>query len=74
MSKRETGNLGEKMACGFLENNGYKVIETNYRCRHGEMDIIARQCETLVFVEVRTKKSYLTVHRKNPLLKRKKKD
>jgi len=58
MNKRETGIMGEKIACGFLENNGYKIIETNYRCRNGEMDIVARQRDTLVFIEVRTKKSY----------------
>jgi putative endonuclease len=58
MKRRETGKLGEKIACDFLGNNGYKIIETNYRCRDGEIDIVAQQREMLVFVEVRTKKSY----------------
>jgi putative endonuclease len=58
MNRRDTGNLGEQMACNFLGNNGYKIIETNYRCRAGEIDIVARLREVLVFVEVRTKKSY----------------
>jgi putative endonuclease len=58
MRKRETGILGEKLACNFLGNNGYKIIETNYRCRDGEIDIVAQHREMLVFVEVRTKKSY----------------
>jgi len=57
MKRRETGMLGEKLACDFLGKNGYRVIETNYRCPGGEIDIIAQQEDTLVFVEVRTKKS-----------------
>lgn len=57
MKRRETGMLGEKLACDFLGKNGYQIVETNYRCPDGEIDIIARQEDTLVFVEVRTKKS-----------------
>ena len=45
------------MACDFLGKNGYNILETNYRCSEGEIDIIAEQEETLVFVEVRTKRS-----------------
>ena len=59
MKKNETGMLGERIACNFLNRNGYKIIETNYRCRDGEIDIIAQQQDTLVFFEVRTKKSFL---------------
>ena len=55
MNKRETGTMGEKLACDFLYRNGYDIIETNYRCPEGEIDIVARQGHTLVFVEVRTK-------------------
>jgi len=51
--------LGERLACDFLRKNGYRIVETNYRCRNGEIDIIAWQRETLVFFEVRTKKSFL---------------
>lgn len=57
MKRRETGILGENLACAFLAKNGYEIIERNYRCREGEIDIIARQQDTLVFIEVRTKKS-----------------
>ena len=57
MKRRETGSLGENIACDFLGNNGYRIIERNFRCPCGEVDIIARQKETLVFVEVRTRKS-----------------
>jgi putative endonuclease len=57
MKKRETGIQGEKLACEFLGKNGYQIIEKNYRCPYGEIDIIARHNEFLVFVEVRTKTS-----------------
>jgi putative endonuclease len=57
MKRRDTGILGEKLAGDFLAKNGYIILETNYRCSGGEIDIIARQADTLVFVEVRTKTS-----------------
>jgi putative endonuclease len=57
MKRRETGIRGEKLACEFLGQNGYKILETNYRCPGGEIDIIAQQRDTLVFIEVRTKTS-----------------
>jgi putative endonuclease len=57
MKRRETGALGEKIAGDFLAKNGYQIIETNYRCPEGEIDIVARQQNTLVFIEVRTKRS-----------------
>jgi putative endonuclease len=58
MNRRETGTLGEKLACDFLYRNGYNIIETNFRCPEGEIDIVARHGDTLVFVEVRTKTSW----------------
>ncbi len=58
MKRRETGLLGEKLACEFLGKNGYHILETNYRCPEGEIDIIAQQEDTLVFIEVRTKRSW----------------
>lgn len=57
MKRRETGILGENLACEFLGNNGYTIIEKNFRCPRGEIDIIARLQDALVFVEVRTKQS-----------------
>ena len=57
MNRRELGIHGEKIAQDFLEQNGYKIIETNYRCSEGEIDIIAQTGDILVFVEVRTKSS-----------------
>jgi putative endonuclease len=58
MRRRETGALGEKIAGEFLGKNGYVILEKNYRCPEGEIDIIAKQEETLVFIEVRTKRSW----------------
>jgi putative endonuclease len=55
--KRQTGILGEKIAADFLAGRGYHILETNYRCPYGEIDIIARYQDYLVFIEVRTKKS-----------------
>lgn len=57
MNRRDTGILGEKLANDFLKKRGYHILETNYRCPHGEIDIVARDKDFLVFVEVRAKKS-----------------
>ena len=57
MDRIKTGALGEKLAAGLLKKRGYRIVETNYRCRGGEIDIVARHKEYLVFVEVRTKTS-----------------
>jgi putative endonuclease len=57
MKRRETGILGEKLARDLLKKRGYRIIDTNYRCPHGEIDIVARKKDILVFIEVRTKKS-----------------
>ncbi|MFC2001277.1 YraN family protein [Chloroflexota bacterium] len=57
MKRRDVGILGERLAKDFLINHGYQVWETNYRCPEGEIDIIARHEDSLVFVEVRAKTS-----------------
>ena len=57
MKRQETGILGEKLAAGFLQKQGYHILQTNYRCPEGEVDIVARYKDRLVFVEVRTKRS-----------------
>jgi putative endonuclease len=57
MQRKATGALGEKYARDFLKKKGYRLVETNYRCPHGEIDIIARHKDSLVFIEVRTKTS-----------------
>lgn len=57
MKRRDSGILGEKLARDFLKKRGYRTLETNYRCPHGEIDIIAKHKDWLIFVEVRTKTS-----------------
>lgn len=57
MKRRDTGILGEKLAKNFLKKRGYRILETNYRYPNGEIDIVARHKEYLVFIEVRTKTS-----------------
>ena len=57
MKRRDTGILGEKLAGDFLKKRGYRIYETNYRCSEGEVDIVARHKDSLVFIEVRSKRS-----------------
>ena len=57
MTRKTTGAAGEKLAAQFLLRRGYSIIETNYRCREGEVDIIASKEDCVVFIEVRTKRS-----------------
>ncbi len=52
--RKETGEIGEKAALKYLKKQGFKVLEKNYRALRGEIDIIAREENTLVFVEVKT--------------------
>jgi putative endonuclease len=49
------GQRGENVAARFLRNQGYKIIERNFRCEVGEVDIIARDGRILVFTEVKTR-------------------
>src|SRR5271170_4174981 len=49
------GDRGENRAARYLRNLGYKIIMRNFRCELGEIDIIARDGKTLVFVEVKTR-------------------
>jgi len=56
--RRALGQKGEQMAEEFLEQKGYEIISRNARTRRGEIDLIAMDGSTLVFVEVRTRASY----------------
>ena len=51
------GDAAESLAAAFLERQGLKILERNYRCRFGEIDLVARSGAVLVFVEVRARKS-----------------
>jgi len=59
MQKKEVGKKGEEIALQFLKKRGYRLIEKNYVCKMGEVDIIAKEKDTLVFVEVKTRRSTL---------------
>lgn len=51
------GRDAEDLAAAFLENRGMRILARNYRCRFGEIDLIAREGQVLVFVEVRHRSS-----------------
>jgi putative endonuclease len=57
--KQYIGRAGEEYAAEFLTKAGLQITHRNYRCPRGEIDIIARDQEALVFVEVRTRSSAL---------------
>ena len=57
MSTRSVGDLAERRAAQFLESLGYTLLHRNYRCRLGEIDIIAEESGVLCFVEVRSRAS-----------------
>ncbi len=57
MTKLETGFSGEKVAADFLKKQGYKILKTNFRSKFGEIDIIAQDKDTVVYIEVKTRSS-----------------
>ncbi len=57
MEHIELGKKGEKIAVSFLKKRKYKIVERNYRCPFGEIDIVAKEGDVLVFVEVKTRRS-----------------
>ena len=50
------GAAGEKAAAKYLRRRGYRIVARNYRCRGGEIDLIALDADTIVFVEVKTRR------------------
>ena len=58
--KQEIGKMGEDKAVKYLKDNGYKIIERNFMCRQGEIDIIARDTDKgeYVFIEVKTRTNF----------------
>ena len=60
MNKRQIGTDYERLAGEYIKEQGYEILEYNFRCRMGEIDIIARDCEYLVFVEVKYRSSSRT--------------
>jgi len=52
--KRQIGDLGEGVACKYLETKGFRIVERNYLRKWGEIDIVAEKAKTLYFIEVKT--------------------
>ncbi|MFO7887486.1 MAG: YraN family protein [Eubacteriales bacterium] len=57
MNKKEIGNRYEKIVEKYIEKKGYKILESNYRNFIGEIDIIAKNNETIIFIEVKSRKT-----------------
>lgn len=58
--RKEIGTLGENLACAYLEKNNYRIIDRNFLCRQGEIDIVAHDFtkHELVFIEVKTRSNF----------------
>ncbi len=56
-NNRKLGDTFEKIACEYLLSNGYEILARNFRCRSGEIDIVAKDGGTIVFVEVKYRNS-----------------
>ncbi len=75
-NRQGLGRTGERLAAEALMAKGYHILERNFRCRHGEIDLVAQDEHELVFVEVKTRRgtSYglpedaLTLHKRRKLL------
>jgi putative endonuclease len=61
--RQQFGEKSENLAAWYLKKNGYKILEQNYRTALGEIDIIAKEKKTIVFVEVKSRQS---IHFGNP--------
>ncbi len=55
MYKQKFGNLGEELACTYLENKQFEILARNYRSKFGEIDVVALRKGTLHFIEVKTR-------------------
>ena len=53
--RHELGKEGEEAVCEYLTKNGYKILERNYYCKIGEIDIVALDKDEFVFIEVKTR-------------------
>ena len=60
--RQHTGRTGEVIACDFLKEQGYSIVERDYRSRIGEIDIVAEHSVYLVFCEVKTRRNRTRLH------------
>ncbi|MEE9332142.1 MAG: YraN family protein [Methylophilaceae bacterium] len=76
INQNNAGLEAEKIAATFLTNNGLKLVMQNYHCRFGEIDLIMKEAETLVFIEVRLRSNNqfggagasITIHKQQKLI------
>ncbi len=57
VDRKELGKKGEQLALHYLKKRGYRILEKNYVCKLGEMDLIAKEADTVAFIEVKTRTS-----------------
>lgn len=60
--KKSYGDKGEEIAAAYLEQAGYRIVWKNFRCRQGEIDIIAKEQQYLCFIEVKRRKNITSGH------------
>ena len=58
MKNKELGNLGENIACSYIKDLGYEILQRNFRSKKGEIDIISYKNNMIIFTEVKTRKSF----------------
>jgi putative endonuclease len=73
LDQMDLGRLGEDYACKYLLKNNYAILKRNYRCFLGEIDIIARDRDTVVFVEVKSQYAHVAIQPERKVNKRKQK-
>ncbi|MCI9598311.1 MAG: YraN family protein [Firmicutes bacterium] len=71
MTNQQLGTLGENTAAEYLTRKGYRILCRNFRCREGEIDIVALKDDTLHFIEVKTRQGVLFGHPLESVTKKK---
>jgi putative endonuclease len=54
--RQDFGGVGERLAAQALRERGYHILQENFRCKYGEIDLVAEEAQDLVFVEVKTRR------------------